>query len=268
MKQQYSIGRNPDNHIVIPNPAVSGSHADLIVSDDNGFIQYMFVDHSTNGTMINGQMLHQSSCYVAYNDVIIFPGNIMFDWTCLSSANFVVPHTESVLNTPAAGLANLQAQQANLFNNAYSGVNQYQNTGAEEITFLNVMKRFFVHYADFSGRARRREYWFVNLWMMIINSIFVTISIAFMAGGTISVMGDGSGSGLIFGIALSALYGIWGLAIFVPSLALTVRRIHDMGKSGWFFCMIFIPLVGFIFPFVWGIVDSVPGPNQYGPSQK
>ncbi len=61
---------------------------------------------------------------------------------------------------------------------------------------------------------------------------------------------------------------IYLLVILIPSLALCVRRLHDTGKSGWFFFISFIPLVGAILLLVFLATDSQPGPNQYGPNPK
>lgn len=61
---------------------------------------------------------------------------------------------------------------------------------------------------------------------------------------------------------------LYGLAVLIPGLAVTVRRLHDVGKSGWFFFIILIPLVGVIWLLVLFFTDSQYGPNKYGPNPK
>jgi uncharacterized membrane protein YhaH (DUF805 family) len=112
--------------------------------------------------------------------------------------------------------------------------------------YLNALK---FKYADFDGRARRSEYWYYVLCNYIV--IFLLAMIA-------SAM---SGYGFI-------LVGIYLLAIIVPSIAMVVRRLHDVGKSGAFYFIALIPIIGGIWLFVLLVTDSDYGPNQYGPNPK
>lgn len=113
------------------------------------------------------------------------------------------------------------------------------------------------NYAGFSGRARRKEYWMFALFNMII--IF---GLNFLAGIVMSASEDG---GMM---ATSFLGGLYGLAVFLPSLAVIVRRLHDTGKSGWYYLWIFVPLIGLILVFIALVKDSDPGENKYGPNPK
>ena len=116
--------------------------------------------------------------------------------------------------------------------------------------YLEVLKK----YADFSGRARRKEYWFFTLFNVIV-SIVLTLGDALI--GTFS---EEAGLGL--------LSGLYSLAVFIPGLAVTVRRLHDTDHSGWWMLISFVPCVGFIILLVFLLTDSTPGHNQYGPSPK
>ncbi len=113
------------------------------------------------------------------------------------------------------------------------------------------------NYAGFSGRARRKEYWMFALFNLII--IF---GLNFLAG---IVMGASEDGGMM---ATSFLGGLYGLAVFLPSLAVIVRRLHDTGKSGWYYLWIFVPLIGLILVFIALVKDSDPGENKYGPNPK
>lgn len=67
---------------------------------------------------------------------------------------------------------------------------------------------------------------------------------------------------------LGVLSGIYTLAVLIPSLAVTVRRLHDIGRSGWWLLIAFIPLIGALILLIFTVLDSKPGSNQYGPDPK
>jgi len=116
--------------------------------------------------------------------------------------------------------------------------------------YLKALKQ----YADFNGRARRKEYWMFVLFNMIF---------AIAAAILDNVLGTASPE-LGYGI----IYGIYSLAVLIPGIAVGVRRLHDIGKSGWMMFVALIPLVGFIWLIVLMATDSNPGDNQYGPNPK
>ncbi|XHR29112.1 MAG: DUF805 domain-containing protein [Chthoniobacteraceae bacterium] len=110
------------------------------------------------------------------------------------------------------------------------------------------------NYAVFSGRARRKEYWYFFLFNFIITLILAVIA---------SLLGA-----IPHTEAFNLLNGLYSLAVLIPSIAVTVRRLHDTDRSGWWILISFIPLVGAIVLLVFTIQDSTPGDNQYGPNPK
>ena len=116
--------------------------------------------------------------------------------------------------------------------------------------YMDVLKK----YAQFSGRSRRKEYWFFVLFNIII-SVLLTIVDGFI--GTFDV---DSGWGM--------LSGIYSLAVFIPSLAVGFRRLHDTGRSAWWLLLFLIPIIGTIVIIVFLALDSEEGENQYGASPK
>lgn len=110
-------------------------------------------------------------------------------------------------------------------------------------------------YAVFGGRARRREYWIFN----IVNAL-ITLGLSFAS--QIALAGDNP---TFFWGVLSIFFG---LAIFLPSLAVLVRRLHDTGRSGWWMFISFVPFIGSIWLLVLTLQDSQPGENAYGPNPK
>ena len=112
----------------------------------------------------------------------------------------------------------------------------------------------FKKYAVFGGRSRRMEYWSFVLFNFVVFVVLVGIDALL---GTFS---SASGVGL--------LSGIYGLATLVPILALSVRRLHDIDRSGWWYFINLIPLIGAIVMLVFTLLDSTPGHNRYGPNPK
>jgi len=116
--------------------------------------------------------------------------------------------------------------------------------------YLEVLK----NYANFNSRARRKEYWLFTFY----NTIFSAFAIFFDH---------------IFGIAINGLgygpvYILYGLAIFIPNLAVCVRRLHDVGKSGWMILLSLIPVIGSIWLLILLIRDGNAGENEYGNNPK
>jgi len=118
------------------------------------------------------------------------------------------------------------------------------------------IKTITQNYANFSGRAQRAEYWY---FMLFVNLMFVGLAILGV------FMSDPMGTPPpVFGILQVILW----LGIILPSLGVQVRRLHDIGKSGWFWFFILIPCVGGLILFIWACEDSHMGDNQYGPNPK
>ena len=113
--------------------------------------------------------------------------------------------------------------------------------------YLKVLKQ----YSDFSGRARRKEYWMFVLFNIIFGILAVILD---------NIVKEGFGDG--------TMYGFYSLATVIPAFAVTVRRLHDVGKSGWMVLISLIPLIGAIWLLVLMMTDSNPGVNQYGANPK
>ena len=116
--------------------------------------------------------------------------------------------------------------------------------------YLQALKK----YAVFSGRSRRMEYWYFVLFNIIVSIVLGTID------ALLGTLGSGMGVGL--------LSGIYGLAILIPSLAVTVRRLHDTDRTGWWILIALVPLIGGIVLLVFALLEGTPGPNRYGLNPK
>ena len=118
------------------------------------------------------------------------------------------------------------------------------------------------NYANFSGRARRKEYWMFFLFNMIFT---IVAGIADNILGTDFTIGEGSYS---VSMGYGWIYLIYLLAIMIPSWAVSIRRLHDVGKSGWFALITLIPLIGGIWFIILMCTDGDKEENTYGPSPK
>lgn len=130
--------------------------------------------------------------------------------------------------------------------------------------FLEAYKSFWKNYVNFSGRASRSAYWYVVLWNAIIIGILyilaIIIGISALMEGSMGGTGMVGGGGALFILIILWLYL---LAVLIPTISITVRRLHDSGKSGFFAFLDLIPFVGGIIILVFMCLES-DGPNQYG----
>ena len=117
---------------------------------------------------------------------------------------------------------------------------------------MNWVKEVFTKYAVFEGRARRQEYWFFTLFVVLVS---IALALVDTATGTYH-----GGVGL--------LGGLFSLAVLLPSIAVTARRLHDTDRSGWWILIWLVPIVGWIVLLVFMCLDSTPGANRFGPNPK
>lgn len=123
---------------------------------------------------------------------------------------------------------------------------------------MNWYLKVLHQYTDFKGRARRTEYWMFVLFNLIFGILAMIIDN--LLGTTMVVQG----TELLYGF----FYLVYALFLLVPNLAVSVRRLHDVGKSGWFFLIGFIPFIGGFILLYFFILDSQPGSNKWGANPK
>lgn len=116
--------------------------------------------------------------------------------------------------------------------------------------YLGVLKKYTV----FSGRAQRAEYWYFVLFNMLVG---VGLALIDQATGTLD---PETGVGL--------LGGLYSLAVLLPSLGVSVRRLHDTDRSGWWMFILLIPVIGVIALLIFFVQDSTAGTNEYGDNPK
>lgn len=101
-------------------------------------------------------------------------------------------------------------------------------------------------YADFSGRANRKQFWLYALWLCVVYIVIGILS---------SILGEKAGT---------ALAALAGLALLVPNLSMLVRRLHDTDRSGWWVLISLLPFIGGLILFVFEVLPGTPGENRFG----
>ena len=109
---------------------------------------------------------------------------------------------------------------------------------------MNYYNQVLSKYAEFNGRARRSEYWYFVLINILISVVIYILDIGIGSFGALGI--------------------IYSLGILIPSLAVGVRRLHDIDRSGWYLLLAFIPFIGVVILLVFMAQDSIAGENQYG----
>jgi uncharacterized membrane protein YhaH (DUF805 family) len=106
--------------------------------------------------------------------------------------------------------------------------------------FVTAVKTCFSKYADFKGRALRSEFWWFQLFVVIVQAVLNAV--------------------------LPPLAGVFGLIVLLPGLAVGARRLHDIGRSGWWQLLWFVPVIGVIVLIVWWATKGQAEDNRFGPA--
>lgn len=115
------------------------------------------------------------------------------------------------------------------------------------MTFSEAISSGFRNYVGFSGRASRSEFWYWILFTVLVSIVTSIIDLGVLSSNVMP------------------LSSIWSLVTFLPSLAMGVRRLHDTDRSGWWWLLSFIPLIGIIVLIVFWCSEGTRGPNRFGP---
>ena len=129
------------------------------------------------------------------------------------------------------------------------------------VGFGEAIKRAFAGWSTWSGRATRAEYWWWFLFVWLISlipyvGILATADWTTTGDGTI----EGSGGSVLWWIVITV---VW-LAFALPSIAVSVRRLHDTNRSGWWYWIVLVPCIGGLWYLILMLLPSTPGQNQYG----
>ncbi|HEY3694604.1 DUF805 domain-containing protein [Phenylobacterium sp.] len=125
---------------------------------------------------------------------------------------------------------------------------------------MNMMFEPLRKYAQFTGRARRSEFWMFYLLLVIIEVVFMVLMN--LTGMTPGQPPAGPA------VAFAGLFGLVMLGLLIPSLAVTFRRLHDTNRSAWWILVGVVPILGALALLVFYLLPGTPGPNKYGPDPK
>ncbi|MDO5619193.1 DUF805 domain-containing protein [Kocuria sp.] len=135
-----------------------------------------------------------------------------------------------------------------------AGVNPYGIQGyptgsqpGEQVNFVGAIKNFFRKYTQFSGRASRSEYWWAFLaqsLLALVMAVVYVMAAAAVVSSADPITGEPSGGAVAFALLILLAIGLIALALIVPNIAVVVRRLHDTNRSGWYYFINFVPLVG------------------------
>lgn len=256
-----SIGReNCDICVGRDNFKVSRHHADIRMKVFTGGEFYVYTDCSSNGTMINGQMLRKGMSYnipKGDNPEILLAGDpacrldmrdVEHEFEQLSRrAAEIEKRNSGIRRHSSAAEFELQGERVNPHGSEanYAGYSSQRGT----MSFGDSIKNCFSKYATFGGRASRAEFWYFYLFNIMVAAVLG--GVAFATAG------------------IEALWvpGIWNLAVLLPGLAVTIRRLHDVNKGwGTYLCQL-IPIAGFVFSImvlVYLCRKGDSGANSYG----
>jgi len=132
------------------------------------------------------------------------------------------------------------------------------------MSFTDSVRTCLRKYGDFSGRARPAEYWF---WLLAVEAANLLVFVALILPALITMDPVTQEPGVLGALGM-VLWVVIALATVVPTLAAAVRRLHDTGRSGWFYLLSFIPFVGGIIVLVLLVLPGEPGTNQFGPDPR
>jgi len=119
-------------------------------------------------------------------------------------------------------------------------------------------------YAEFSGRSRRKEFWLFFLFQILVST---AIGIVF-GRPTYETSAGFFGISTLYNSTGGVVQNLFALAMFIPNLAVAVRRLHDIDRSGWFLLLLFVPILGWFTLFVMYCLDGNRGYNRFGPDPK
>jgi uncharacterized membrane protein YhaH (DUF805 family) len=185
---------------------------------------------------------------------------------CASCGNQVVQTAQICPRCGSPISRHKQNYGQNYYTNSYD-----ENYVSNKTGYFDVLKK----YVEFNGRARRKEYWnftLINIFINLVCYIFFILVTIIASTTTALEVGEEpsflSILSLVIWVIFWCVWCVFNLAIFLPSLAVMFRRLHDIGISGWLWLINFIPFVGGIILFIILLQDSQPGNNQYGPNPK
>lgn len=263
---------------------VSRQHLDIAYRQFTGGNHYVITDHSSNGTFVNGKILHRDSTHISENETpqiyLACDAAYPLDWNMVRSViqkKLEAIRAEEQRKTPAepdvTGTTQYLTPEERQKMAHESGAVlpdsgavlpedggeeiAYDGPDTKEMSFLKAWKLFFTRAFDFRGRSRRKEYWYVVLGNSILGLLNFIIAIV-----TFNDYGPS-----MFSMIFSSVVMLFSLVCIIPGLSLVVRRLHDTGHSWYYIFMGLIPVVGG-FILLFEFCSDSQSDNEWGPCPK
>lgn len=241
---------------------VSRSHLDITFRQFTGGQFYVITDHSANGTLVNGHRLGRGESENIPANGIAPDVYLACDFNCPLDWDEVKRLIAKKMNKiPEGDGPTGETIYPGDINSGEIG-NMFFDNGSLDVSFLDAIKLFFTRAFDFSGRSRRKEYWYVVLATYLFYIPYYISMVAALFGGE-RIMPE-----------IAVVYVIASLVLIVPNISLTLRRLHDIGKD-WkaflWWLLLFVPIANLVIPILWIIwmaTDSEPNENKWGPCPK
>lgn len=239
---------------------VSRQHLDITYRQFTGSRTYTINDHSSNGTMVDGEVLHHGSKTIREHErpqvYLACNGAYPLDW---DEVRRVIDARVQVIsgNNPPPSIGATIGEPGGSTGDPGGGI--VDSPEIADVSFADALKLFFTRCFDFDGRSRRKEYWYMAIWFWIFY-LAALVSAVVLTGDALDAM-----------TVIMPVIGVASFIALIPNLSLTVRRLHDIGKSGWNILWNMVPVVNFVMPFIflyWMAKDSDPEENDYGPCPK
>lgn len=135
------------------------------------------------------------------------------------------------------------------------------------MTFIEAVRNCLSQYAGFQGRAPRSEFWWFSLFTLLVDLAIMLVGGMLISGTIMNIQANGESVASWYAMtAPNWMMSLAHLALFLPTLAVTVRRLHDVGRSGWWIFIMLVPLFGLLLLLFWWVQPSQHQTNAYGPS--
>ncbi len=246
-----SIGReNCDICVGMENFKVSRHHGDIRLKRFTGGEFFVYTDCSSNGTLINGTMLRKGMSYnipKGDNPAILLAGD--------PSCRLDMKEVENLLELRRKEIEKKDTSKIKpsfTSSDIKTGLNNQPGVAADPDSFIGAIVSTLKNYAVFKGRASRSQYWWFVLFAFLIQSLVTLICI---------VSNLRPEELMIAAFCVSA-------ALLLPSLGLTVRRLHDIGKGGGWIFISCVPFIGGIWLLILMLTPGEPGENRFGPGSQ
>lgn len=187
------------------------------------------------------------------------PGQSKFCSSCGAPISEIAPVNEQIVEIAIRQVPIASGTYQPVSSSYTSQINAGLSETYSGLSMGEAIKSVFSKYARFSGRATRSEYWYFALFSLLITAGLLLLG---------SVLSSSGGSMAETSAIAAFLLLLWWAAIVIPTIAVTIRRLHDAGYSGWLYLLVLVPYLGGLVLFIFALLVSQPSDNTWGKAPK